>query len=57
MQKRLAELKQLLYAEEGSPNRSQLYIDDLKLSIASCERQIQNNKDKFLILNGVCNNS
>jgi hypothetical protein len=41
MSKRLAELKRLLAVEEMSPQRSQIYINDLKLSIADEECRIE----------------
>ena len=39
---RLQELKQFLAAEEASPNRSQLYVNDLELSIHALLRGNKN---------------
>lgn len=40
IQERLASLKQLRAAEEASPNRAQVYIDDLDLMIKHLEKRV-----------------
>lgn len=46
LEKRIKVLKQFLADEESSDNPSELYIEDLKESIAHCEMQLQQVSDK-----------
>ncbi len=48
LEKRYKHLKELLAAEEVAADRSQAYIDDLKLSIDYCESMLPAmNKDGY----------
>lgn len=49
---RLDYLKQLLKAEEACKDRSQSYVDDLKVSIKRCETQLKRSGN-FEMVNGV----
>lgn len=51
LEKRLENLKRLKVEEEMSSEKSQYYIDDLTLSIAFCEKQLQRKQD-YEMVNG-----
>lgn len=45
-EQRLANLKELLKGEQTSTNPSHKYIDDLKLTITSCEERLKHVNEK-----------
>lgn len=46
LEKRIKALKQFLADEKNSDNPSELYIEDLRESIAHCEMQLKQVSDK-----------